>query len=84
MTHNESTIRDLPQTPSESQNVPVERKKSIGAFIRRRELVTIIGETIFLPDPEWYVHLQFRRFAVGSSGQRSVRFRKKGDRLCRC
>src|SRR6266545_4815236 len=35
------------------------------AFIARGELVTASGETVSAPDPERYVHLQFRRFAGG-------------------
>ncbi len=34
-----------------------------GAFIAHRELETICGEVISVPDPDRYVHLQFRRFA---------------------
>ncbi len=34
-----------------------------GAFIAQRELRTITGQAVRVPDPERYVHLQFRRFA---------------------
>jgi hypothetical protein len=36
-----------------------------GAFVARRELVTVSGETFSVPDSERYVHLQFRRFVGG-------------------
>lgn len=31
--------------------------------VAERELLTVTGERIRVPDPEWLVHLQFRRFA---------------------
>lgn len=34
-----------------------------GAFVSPRDLVTISGQVVQVPDPERYVHLQFRRFA---------------------
>ncbi len=34
-----------------------------GAFVARRDLTTISGSSVSVPDPERYVHLQFRRFA---------------------
>jgi putative NADH-flavin reductase/peroxiredoxin len=38
-------------------------RMNAGAVVPRRELATISGQTVSVPDPEGYVHLQFRRFA---------------------
>jgi peroxiredoxin len=38
-------------------------KVGVGTVLAERELVTIVGEELRIPDPEWLVHLQFRRFA---------------------
>ena len=82
MIENKLTIRDLPQTMSELRKFPVARRKAPDAVIRRRELVTMTGRTASLSDTEHYIHLQVRRFAGCPNGQRSVRFRRKGERLC--
>ncbi|WP_428340514.1 peroxiredoxin-like family protein [Mycobacterium sp.] len=34
-----------------------------GTVIQTRELTTISGDTLQIPDPQWLTHLQFRRFA---------------------
>jgi peroxiredoxin len=39
------------------------RRIDTGAVVPHRELLTISGQTISIPDPERCVHLQFRRFA---------------------
>src|SRR5512140_3509435 len=49
-------------TPTLRRGAPNARLNA-GALVAQRELATISGETISLPDPERYVHLQFRRFA---------------------
>jgi hypothetical protein len=40
-----------------------DRKVGTDAVIAPRQLVTIHGETVRVPDPERLIHLQFRRFA---------------------
>jgi hypothetical protein len=82
MIENDLTIRDLPQTMPEPGNFTGDRRRAPDAVVRRRELTTITGQRVSLPDTEHYIHLQVRRFAGCPNGQRSVRFRRKGDRLC--
>ena len=36
---------------------------NVGNLLKHRELLTIHGETVRIPDPERRVHLQFRRYA---------------------
>lgn len=38
-------------------------RHSAGTVIQARELTSVSGEPIPVPDPGWLVHLQFRRFA---------------------
>ena len=42
---------------------PVTRQLSPGAFVAQHELRAITGQVTLMPDPERFVHLQFRRFA---------------------
>ena len=42
---------------------PPQSKLKIGDVLNRRELMTIRGNPIQMPDPERLVHLQFRRYA---------------------
>ena len=35
----------------------------VGDVLQRRELVDIHGDPVRIPDPQWLVHLQFRRYA---------------------
>lgn len=39
------------------------RTMDAGAFVAQRELAAISGQAVSVPDPDRYVHLQFRRFA---------------------
>jgi peroxiredoxin len=41
----------------------ISRRLEVGSTVPPRELVTVTGERVAVPDPERLVHLQFRRFA---------------------
>jgi hypothetical protein len=82
MTRNESAVFDLPETLPDLLTFPLKRRNTPVAVIRRRGRVTMTGQTISLSDTEPYTHLQVRRFAGCPNGQASVRFRRKGERLC--
>jgi peroxiredoxin len=43
--------------------MPLTRKISVGDSVPARELTSIHGKPVAVPDPEQLVHLQFRRFA---------------------
>jgi peroxiredoxin len=63
MNANVSTINRF-HPPSTKPHSPLAgRRKIPGALIVRRELATISGQAVSLPDSERFVHLQFRRFA---------------------
>jgi hypothetical protein len=82
MIENELTVRDLRQAMPGQRNYATARRKSRDVIIRRHERVTMTGGTVSLSDAEHYIHLEVRRFAGCPNGQRGVRFRRKGDRLC--
>lgn len=52
----QSAARDLEHNHTKS-------KLRAGDRVARRELMTISGQSVCVPDPHTYVHLQFRRFA---------------------
>ncbi|MGH9921092.1 MAG: redoxin domain-containing protein [Nitrososphaerales archaeon] len=52
-----------PNARKESERRPNASPLRIGEVVSPRELATIHGDTVRVPDPEHVVHLQFRRFA---------------------
>jgi peroxiredoxin len=64
-THDEPTPANSRRPVSAAALRDCAARKSInaGSFVTQRELVTISGQTISVPDSRDYIHLQFRRFA---------------------
>jgi hypothetical protein len=82
MAENKLTIQDVPLTVLKQRNFRAARRKTPVAGMRGRGRVTMTRQTVSLVDTETYMHLEVRRFAGGTNGQRGVRFQRKGDRIC--
>lgn len=55
-------MHDNPEQ-SLGESTPTPTEVATGDVLKPRELQTIHGDPVQIPDPEWLVHLQFRRFA---------------------